>query len=91
MDEFEQRCEKAIEELRKLKKQYQEDGLAFQSSRINGKIEGVQLSLSYYREEKVMEEHAFDKKEEQFYDNLRKAVINYAEDNNGLQDGDGIK
>jgi hypothetical protein len=38
-----------------------------------------------------MEEHAFDKKEEQFYDNLRKAVINYAEDNNGLQDGDGIK
>jgi hypothetical protein len=62
MDEFELRCEKAIEELRKLKVSYHKDELVFQSSRIHGKIEGVQLALSYYREEKVIEEHAFDKK-----------------------------
>jgi hypothetical protein len=86
MDEFEKRCKKAIEELIRLKK---DNGSHLEEIKLGGKIEGVQLVLGYYREEKVLSEHAFDKKREQLYDNLRKAVIDYTKDNNSWQDGDG--
>jgi hypothetical protein len=75
MIEFEKRCETAIEELRKLKESYQEDMALFEYNRIGGKVEGVQLALSYYREEKVLLEHAFDKKEALIYDGFRKEII----------------
>jgi len=93
MDEFENRCEKAIEELRKLKLSAEQRDNAFEETRLSGKIEGVQLSLSYYREEKVLLEHAFDKKREQLYDNLRKAVVKNSSviKNEGYQDDEGIK
>jgi hypothetical protein len=52
-DDFEERCEKGIEELRRLKK----DNSSFlEETRLGGKIEGVQLALSYYREEKILNE-----------------------------------
>jgi hypothetical protein len=90
MDEFEQRCEKAINNLKLLISKNECDD-AHYIDRIGGKIEGVQLALGYYREEKVLSEHAFDKKREQLYDDLRKAVIDYTKDSNSWQDGDGIK
>jgi len=47
MDEFNRRCEKAIEELTKLAHNYLADKNIIEYNRIMGKIEGVKLAQDY--------------------------------------------
>jgi hypothetical protein len=91
MDEFESRCEKAIEELTEMERLLEFRTSYLEAKRIGGKIEGVKLALDYYRFEKGIVKNSFEKKREQLYDNLRKGMINNFIKNEGTQDGDGIK
>ena len=47
-DEFTRRCEKAVKDLEDMKAPYTKNKNFMEVARLNGKIEGVKLALSYY-------------------------------------------
>ena len=49
-EEFNQRCNKAIEELNKMANNYLINGNVHEYSRLSGKVEGIKLAQSYANE-----------------------------------------